>query len=153
MRFVLCLIALFALSFGANAAVLKNKQNINLASNELQVTKVVYDFTKDGGAIAAYEVAEATGDIVIESIAVDGITALDSTGDAITVDLGITGSTTAFLSASAQSNFEAGDMTAPSETFVPMKVAKGSKILMEFKVAAATAGKFVVTIISRKFGQ
>lgn len=153
MKFVLCLIALFALSFGANAAVLKNKQNIDLASNELQVTKVVYDFAKDGGAVAAYEVAEATGDMVIESIAVDGITALDSAGDAITVDLGVTGATTAFLSASAQSNFEAGDMTAPAETFVPVKVAKGSKILMEFKVAAATAGKFVVTIISRKFGQ
>ena len=153
MKFVLCLIALFALSFGANAAVLKDKQKIDPASNELQVTKVVYDFAKDGGAIAAYEVAEATGDIVIESIAVDGITALDSTGDAITVDLGVTASTTAFFTAAAQSYFEAGDMTTPAATFVPVKVAKGSKILMEFKVAAATAGKFVITIISRKFGQ
>ena len=60
MKFVLCLIALFALSFGANAAVLKNKQNIDLASNELQLTNVVYDFAEDRGAIAAYEVAEAT---------------------------------------------------------------------------------------------
>ena len=153
MKFVLCLIALFALSFGANAAVLKNKQKIDPASNELQVTKVVYDFAKDGGAKASYEVAEATGDIVIESIAIDGITALDSADDKITVDLGVTGSTTAFLSASAQSDFEAKDMTAPAETFVPTKVAKGDKILMEFKTSAATAGKFVVNIISRKFGQ
>lgn len=153
MKFLICLIALFTLSFASSAAVLKNKQKIDLASNELQVTKVVYDFARDGGAIAAYEVAEATGDMVIESIAIDGITALDSAADAITVDLGVTGATTAFLSGSAQSNFEAGDMTAPAETFVPVKVAKGSKVLMEFKVAAATVGKFVVTIISRKFGQ
>lgn len=153
MKFLVCLIALFCLSFAAEAVVLKDKKFIDVASNEIQVTKVVYDFAKDAGAVAAYELAEATGDCVIEAISAETVTALDSAADAITVDLGYTGATTAFLSASAQSAFEAGDFTAPAETFVPVKLAKGSKVLAEFKVAAATAGKIVFTIVTRKFGQ
>jgi hypothetical protein len=133
-------------------AILKNKKLIDCANNESQITKVVYDFAVDGGTIASYEVAEATSDTVIEAISCETITALDSAADAITVDLGITGSTTAFLSGSAQSNFEAGDFTAPAETFVPVKLAKNAKVLMEFKVAAATVGKICITIVTRKFG-
>lgn len=153
MKFLICFMALMVLSFGASAAVLKNKKFIDNASNEIQVTKVVWDFAKDGGAIGAYEIAEATGDTIIHSVTAEGVTALDSAADAITVDLGITGATTKYLSASAQSNFEAGDLTASSTFVAPAKLADGGKVLAEFKVAAATAGKIVFTIISSKFGQ
>lgn len=153
MKNLLVLFALMVLSFSANAVVLKDKKYVDNASNEIQVTKIVYDFAKDGGAVAAYEVLEATGDTIIESISVETVTALDSAADAITVDLGYTGATNAFLSASAQSNFEAGDLAVPAETFVPVKLADGAKVLMEFKVAAATVGKMVITVVSRKFGQ
>lgn len=153
MKFVLTLLALVALSFSVNAAVVKNKKFIDNASNEIQVTKVVYDFAKDGGSVAAYELAEATGDTIIHSVTAEGITSLDSTGDAVTVDLGVTGATTKYLSASAQSNFEAGDLTATSTYVAPAKLAKGDKVLAEFKVAAPTAGKILFTVISSKFGQ
>lgn len=153
MKFLLALFALFAISFAADCAVVKDKKFIDNASNELQVTKVVYDFAKDGGAIASYELAEATGNTVIHSIDVEGLTSLDSAGDAVTVDLGITGATTKWLSASAQSNFEAGDLTASSTYIAPVKLADGGKVLVEFKTATPTAGKMVFTILSSKFGQ
>ena len=152
MKLVLIALLVFVCTF-ANAAVLKDKKFIDVKSNEFQVTKVVYDFAKDGGAIGAYELAEATGNIVVHAITAEGITSLDSAGDAVTIDLGVTGATTAYLSASAQGNFEAGDLTATATYVAPKKVADGGKILMETKSATPTAGKVLFTIFSSKFGQ
>lgn len=146
------LIALFVmLGSLANAAVLKDKKFVDVASNGQQVVKAVYDYAKDGGAIASYEVAECTGVCVLEFISIEGITsAVTTTG---TVDLGYTGAGTAFISATASTTLEAGDFTIPAETFVPVKIANGAKVLMEIKSAALTAGKFVITMVFRKFGQ
>lgn len=152
MKLVLALVMMIAFVGASYGATIKDIKKISPMSNETQVTRAVYDFAVDGGSVASYEVAQATDDIVIDSISVEGLTALDSTGDAVTVDLGITGAGTQFLTASAQSNFEAGDLAVPAETFVPVKLAKNSKVLVEFKVAAPTAGKFVVVIKSHKFG-
>ncbi len=152
MKFFISLIALMCLTFAVDAAVLKDKKKLSPQNNEIMVTKVIYDFAKDGGSVASYEVAEATDDVMILGVTAEGITSLDSAGDAVTVDLGITGAGTTWLNASAQSLFEAGDLTATGTYVAPVKLADGNKVLVEFKTAAPTAGKIVFTIFSAKFG-
>ncbi len=153
MKLLVLTIAFFAMTLSASAVVLKDKKFIDVKSNELQVTKVVYDFAKDKGAVASYELAEATGDIVVHAITAEGITSLDSAGDAVTVDVGVTGATNAFLLGSAQSAFAADALTATGTYVSAKKVATGDKVLMELKAVAATAGKIVFTIFSSKFGE
>jgi len=150
MKFLVLVLAMFVVT--ANAATLKNKQFVDVSSNEVQVVKAVYDFSKDTGAVASYEAIEATGDVIIDSISIEAIDALTSAGGTVVVDLGYTGQTTAFLANTATTALEAGDLAVPANTFVPVKLAKGSKVLMEIKTQAATAGKFVITAVMRKFG-
>lgn len=150
MKFLVLVLALVMAS--AQAVVIKDKKFVDVKSNEQQVVKAVYDFSKDAGAVASYELAEITGsDAVLEFISIEGIDSVTTTTG--TLDLGYTGAGTAFLSATGSTTLEAGDFTIPAETFVPVKIAKGQKILGEIKTAAFTAGKFVVTMVFRKFGQ
>jgi hypothetical protein len=152
MKMLILVISLFAMSFAANAVVLKDKKFVAPFGNEMQVVKAAYDFAKDGGAVASYEVAECTSALgcVLDFVSIEGITTVATTSG--TLDLGYTGAGTAFLAATASGTLEAGDFTIPAETFVPVKIANGAKVLIEIKSAAFTAGKLAITMVFRKFG-
>ena len=131
-------------------AIAVGKKFVDPAKNEIQIVRCEYDFAKDGGSIAAYELMEATGDIVIHEAHVNVTTAVTSGGSA-TIDIGKTGATTGLLNAAAISGFSAGAVVATTDATTPVKVADGEKVLMEVKVAALTAGKFEVVLHVSKF--
>lgn len=117
--------------------------------NEKQIARVVYDFAVDGGATGAYDVFTAGSDVVITGAHAYVKTACTSGGSA-TVAYGITGSTTAFVDATAGAvaNLTADAVLGAAEP--PIRLASGSKVLMTVGTAALTAGKieFVVEYMS-----
>ena len=120
--------------------------------NEEKVVRVVWDFAKDGGAVGALDILEATDDILITGFATVVKTQVLSAG-ALTLAVGPTGSLTKFLTATqgAKAELTAGAALFPLEASgenatswdptLPHLVEKGDKIVQAIGAAAATAGK------------
>lgn len=113
--------------------------------NESFVKRVVYDFAVDGGSVGALDLMTAGADLVIKSAHAYVKTACTSGGSA-TVAFGITGSTTAFVDATAGAvaNLTANAVLGAAEP--PIRLASGSKVLMTIGTAALTAGKIEFVI-------
>lgn len=113
--------------------------------NESFVKRVVYDFAVDGGSVGALDLMTAGSDLVIKSAHAYVKTACTSGGSA-TVAFGITGSTTAFVDATAGAvaNLTANAVLGAAEP--PIRLASGNKVLMTIGTAALTAGKIEFVI-------
>lgn len=127
------------------AAVVKAKNIGPEFKNEVKLERVVYDFSADGGAVGALDLFTAGSDIVIKAAHAYVKTACTSGGSA-TVAYGITGSTTAFVDATAGAvaNLTANAVLGAAEP--PVRLASGSKVLMTIGTAALTAGKIEFVI-------
>lgn len=133
------------------AFVAKDKQNGALWSNDMEVVKMVYDFSVDAGAVGTYELYEAKEAMIIVESMVKVKTAVVS-GGAATVEIGIlSGDTDAILAASLQAALTAPQVIDGAAASKRLYVASGSKIALEVKVAALTAGKIEVELLMAKY--
>lgn len=140
------------------AAVAKAKNIGPVFRNELQVERVVYDFSVDGGATGALDLFTAGADVVLHGFHAYVKTACTSGGSA-TVAVGVTGATSAFVTttAGAVASLTANAVLGagltegtPNTAALPRRLASGDKVLMTIGTAALTAGKieFVIQYMS-----
>lgn len=108
------------------------------AAQSVEIVRVKYDFSKDGGAVGNWEVFEADSPVVVKMRGVHVSTALTSGGSA-TISAGKGASGTEFLNASAVANFSLGAAVQPA-SHNAVKLAAGEKIHLAVAVAALTAG-------------
>lgn len=123
-------------------AVLQDKKTVGAPfGNSSELVRVTYDFSKDTGAIADYDVLEANGPLLVELVNVDVKEAVTSS-DAILFDLGKGAGGTEYWGDVVKASL-ALDAQLPSETIGKIvELADGEKIVMGIEAFAATAGKF-----------
>lgn len=135
-------------------SALKGKKIVGAGfGNEVEVVRVTYDYSLDGGATGALDVLEADSNIAILNFYVVGKTTCTSGGSA-TLDVGVSGGDTdILLDGAAVASLTANALVQSTElvlaegtpnTYVaamPLKLSSGGKIVQEIKVAAFTAGK------------
>lgn len=123
-------------------AVLSDAQTMGAPfGNEMKLVSVEYDFSKDAGAIADYDVITADGAMLVELKNIDVEAALTS-GGALVLDLGKGAGGTEFLSDKAVGDMSLDAQVAPDTPGTFVELADGEKIVMGIEAAAATAGKF-----------
>lgn len=121
-------------------AVLKDKVTTGPGfTNAVEVVRVVYDFTKDGGAVADYDVLEADAACVVSLKHMLVKTAATS-GGAMVLDLGKGAGGTEFFSDKAVAALTLNSVHMPSAP-VGVYLADGEKIVLGIEAFAATAGK------------
>ncbi len=126
--------------------------------NDKYVSRVVYDFSADGGATGALDIFTAGADIVITGFHAVVKTACTSGGSA-TLAVGVTGATSAFVTTTtgAVANLTANAVLQPFVVLtegtpntaafpLPRRLASGDKILQTIGTAALTAGKIEYVI-------
>lgn len=120
-------------------------------SNETEVVRTVYDFTKDGGATAdKIDLLEADDDMVITSAYLKVLVAGTSGGSA-TVAIGIEGGTEAeLIAATAVAGLTLGALIKKNDS-LPLKVAKDAKLVLVIATADLTAGKFELVLEKTRF--
>ena len=127
-------------------ALLKNKK-IGGAGfpNAAEITRAVYDFAQDTGAIASYEVFEAQNDCVV-SLKHMAVKAAVTLSGALTLDLGKGSAGTEILSNKAVATLTLDSIHVGA---APVKLSAGDKICMNIEAFAATAGKleFVLEVV------
>lgn len=121
-------------------ATLKGAKTVGAPfDNAVEVVRVMYDFSVDGGSVEDNTVLTASGVVLVRCIGTSTEVALTS-GGAATVDLGKGASGTEFISTEAYTAFTlAGFVASESAAFV--KLADGEVINMGVATAALTAGK------------
>lgn len=107
--------------------------------NNVEVVRVIYDFSVDGGQVEDNTVLTADGTILVKCIGINVETAMTSGGSA-TIDLGKGASGVEFASGEAFTSFSANAFY-PSESAAYLKLSNGEIINMGVAVAALTAGK------------
>jgi hypothetical protein len=114
--------------------------------NAVEVVRVVWDFAVDGGAIADYDVLEASAECIVKLRHAHALTALESS-DAINIDLGKGDGGVEFMSNALKASL-AGNLCNVG-TGAAVYLAAGNKIVMGIEAYAATAGKveFVFEVI------
>ena len=128
--------------------------------NAKQMARVIYDFAADGGTVGALDLLETTDDIVITNFYIRGITVLDSAGDGVTMDVGVSGGDTdILLNGIAEADFSAGAMLlapvvegAPNVFAMPLKLEADGKIIQTIIGEALTSGKCEYFFEYQKFG-
>lgn len=131
-------------------AVLKDKQLAGgTFGNAVELVRVVYDFAKDTGAIADYDVIEAEGACVVKLKHMSVKTAVTS-GGALVLDLGKSAGGTEFFSdkAVAALTLDSVHVTAAPAA---VRLADGEKIVMGIEAFAATAGKLEMVFELTKY--
>ena len=122
-------------------AVLNDKKTVGAPfGNESKLVCVTYDFSKDTGAVADYDVLEADGSLLVQLINIDVETALTCASD-FDIDLGKGAGGTEFLSDAAKAAFAIDTQVSPDTVGKFVELADGEKIVMGIETAAATAGK------------
>lgn len=131
--------------------VTADHKKVDVFSNEVYMVKGVYDFAKDGGAIAVYDLFTANEAIVIHQAFTKVKTAVTS-GGAATVEIGIkAGDTDALLAATAPAGLLINTVLDGAAASERLLVAADAIIALEVKVAALTAGKIEVCLVVSKF--
>lgn len=128
-------------------AVAKDKKSLGApASQSVEVVRVTYDFSKDGGAQGSFDLFEAKVPCLVKLRYALAEAAVTSGGSA-TISAGKAAAGTAFLSASAIANFSLGACVNPASQS-SIKLDAGEKIDMTIGTANLTAGKvhFVLEI-------
>ena len=125
-------------------------------SNEMEIVRARYDFSKDGGAVGALDLFTATTECIVWGFY--GIVQTTATsGGSATVIVGVTGATNAFVdtTAGAVANLTANAVLkaalvegTPNVNPVPRRLAAGESVLMTIGTAALTAGviDFVIQV-------
>lgn len=117
-------------------------------SDEVQTIRARYDFAKDAGATGALNIFTAVEACVVIGFYAVVKTAATSGGSA-TLAVGVTGSTSAFVSttAGAVANLTANAVLVPALTegtpnvaAIPRRLASGDSVLQTIGTAALTAG-------------
>lgn len=140
------------------AAVVARKYLGKTFSNDVETMSVVYDFAADGGAVGALDLFQASADVVLKDFHAIVRTAGTSGGSA-TVAVGVTGATSAFITATegAVANLTANAVFGAKPVLtegtpntiampLPRRLASGDKVLMTIGTAALTAGKIEFVI-------
>ena len=107
--------------------------------NAVEVVRVVYDFSVDGGQVEDNTLFTADGALLVRCIGTLVETAFTSGGSA-TIDLGVGTSGVQFNSATAVASYSANALVA-SATNAFVRMASGDVMNMGVAVAALTAGK------------
>ena len=109
--------------------------------NDEYTLRVVYDFSKDAGAIGTIDLFEAKSDIVLTGFHAVVKTAVTSAG-AATVEAGYTGDTDGLMTAKLQAALTANTVVPEDGAFAgARRIAAGDKITQTIAVAALTAGR------------
>jgi len=130
--------------------VVKGHKTISAGfTGEVKREKLIYDFSKDGGAYSGnvYILGTMSGAVLIEKVIVRVTTAVTSGGSA-TVIVGHTDNDDCFVDATAGAvaNLTANAVAAAATTSVPLVLASGKKITMTIGTANLTAGVIIVEI-------
>lgn len=131
-------------------AVAAGKKYLNVFSNELAKITAVYDFAEDGGAQGAFELFEASEDLVIVAAKVKIKTTFTS-GGAATLIIGQTGDTDSIMQSLAVASATAGVVKDCDAAALALKLASGDKVSMTIGTADMTAGKLEVELYVSKF--
>lgn len=122
-------------------SAVKNKKFANLFSMGLEFVEVIWDFAKDGGAVAVFDLLEMKEAVLIIAANTEILTTCTSGGSA-TVEMGVkSGTTNAILAATAVASLTAAKGFPCAAAGDGLYVASGGILSMEVKVAALTAGK------------
>ncbi len=117
--------------------------------NALQVMRMVYDFSEDGGANAdQYILGDVAGDSVIMEAYTDVKTSF--AGATATVQVGVTGDLDAILPDTAVASLTAGTLTDGDAASKRAALAAGDQILLNISTADLTAGKIEVVLVLAK---
>lgn len=133
-------------------AVLADKKLVGAEfKKSFEIVRAVYDFAADTGAVADYDVLEASGACVVKLLHAHVKTAVTS-GGSLVVDLGKSAGGTQFWSDKAVAaltldSIHSVDAIAGTAGVV---LAEGDKVVLGLEVAAATAGKieFVFAVMA-----
>lgn len=110
--------------------------------NAAKYVRVVYDFAKDTGAVADYDVIVADGACLVELVNIDVKTAITATATSV-LDLGKNVGGVEFKSNLDVAAGIAIDTQIGADTAgLFVELADGEKIVMGIETAAITAGKF-----------
>jgi hypothetical protein len=108
--------------------------------NEQRLVTVTYDFSKDGGAVADYDVLTADGDLLVQLVCADVEAAFTCATD-FDIDLGKGAGGTEFWSDKAKAGFALDTQAIADTPGTIVELADGEKIVMGVETAAITAGK------------
>ncbi|TXH08945.1 MAG: hypothetical protein E6R04_09630 [Spirochaetes bacterium] len=120
--------------------------------NDMEIVRVTYDFAEDTGAVADYDVLEATGNCVVKLLHAHVKTAVTS-GGSLVVDLGKAAGGAEFWSNKAVAALTLDSMHAVDAIAGTsgVELTEGEKVVLGLEAAAATAGKieFVFAVMAR----
>jgi hypothetical protein len=125
----------------------KSVKNWTRASEEIEV---VYDFAKDGGAVAALDLITCKEASVVELCYMKVDTTCTSGGSA-TVSVGKSGDVAGMVAATAVASLTAGAVIFGAALDASHVVAADGVIQLDIAVAALTAGKITVRLRISKF--
>jgi hypothetical protein len=109
--------------------------------NDEYTLRVIYDFSKDAGAIGTIDLFEAKSDIVLTGFHAVVKGAVTSAG-AATVEAGYTGATNGLLTAKLQAALTANAvLPKDGAAAAARRIPAGDKITQTIAVAALTAGR------------
>lgn len=132
------------------ANLAKYQGEINLPDEGMEVIKIIYDFSNDTGAVAAYNGFQAGHKMVVHKCIMKVQTACTSGGSA-TVSVGKTGSVAALAAATAVASLTGDAIIAGVPSAGGVLLAAGDYVLFDIAVAALTAGKIEATLFVEKF--
>lgn len=107
--------------------------------NDVQQVRVKYDFSVDGGATGALDLFTASVDVILKSFYAIVKTAATSGGSA-TLSVGVTGSATAFVDATAGAVANLTANAVLGAAIAPRRLPAGSKVLQTIGTAALLTG-------------
>ena len=126
-------------------AVLADKKTLGAPfNNAAELVRVVYDFARDGGALADYDVFEAQSACVVQLKHMAVKTAVTS-GGALVLDLGKNAGGTEFFSDKALAALTLNSLHVTSGP-AAIRLAAGDKVVLGIEGAAATAGKLEIVL-------
>lgn len=139
-------------------AVAKAKTIGSAFSNEVILERVVYDFSVDGGAVGALDLFTAGADVVLKSFHAY-VKVAGTSGGSATLAVGVTGSTSAFVTATegAVANLTLNNVLQAKPVLtegtpntialpLPRRLAAGAKIVQTIGTATLTAGQIEYVI-------
>jgi hypothetical protein len=127
---------------------LKNKKIVGPTfPNGIELVRVIYDFSVDGGAIADYDVLEAETPCTVKVRHIQALAEVTS-ADATNIDLGKNDGGVEFLSNALKASFGTNAVQGGVAGAV-VRLAAGDKIVMGIEAHALTAGKveFVFEVV------
>lgn len=120
-------------------------------TNEPIYERLVYDFSKDGGAIDIFDLLQVNESMVIEEAWINVKTAVTSAG-APTVEAGVKGGDTdAILPATLKGALLLSTTIDSASASKRLRLAKDAILALQIKVAVLTAGVIEINVILRRF--